>query len=119
MPPAYCLTFVNLSLSIFDFPVSFLRLSDVRKSGGCESVHPFEFNVDAVDCVDSEHVETSRVSPAFPGVRGRARWLKRMGIATSFTELVPLVGGASEGVGCIDHRTRYVDGEVDADVLVD
>ena len=53
MPPAYGLTFGNLSLSFRNVLVPFLRFSDVTESGGCESVSESVFNVETVDCVDS------------------------------------------------------------------
>ena len=57
---------------------------NVRKSGGCESVGPFGFQFEVVDCVDSEHVVTSRASPVFPRGWRRARWLERREVAICF-----------------------------------
>ena len=96
VPLAYSLTIGKLSLSFLDLSVPSFGSSaeasgwpDVRKSGGCESVDPFGFQLEAVDSVDSEHVVTSRASPVFPLGWRRVRWLKRRGGVACFTGLVP------------------------------
>ena len=131
--PAYGFDIEKLVLSFLDFPVPFFGSpvvtfgwTDVRESGSCESVRPFVFQIDIVDCVDNQHVKTSRNSPVVPGAWRRARWSKRKGIATSFVGLGPSVGGAFGSVGCRDPQdrdvgeaSRHADSDVHADVLAD
>ena len=129
MSPAYGLTIGNLDLSSLDFPVPFVGFSVV--AFGCPSVRGSlscgpVIQLASVGHVGSARIRTARNSPVVPGGWRRGRWLKRKEIAACFTGLVPSVGGASESVDFCNHEIgkvkdapRSVDGDVDADALVD
>ena len=65
------------------------QVFNVSESGDCESVHPFENQMDARAGVGRQQVVTSRTRPVVPLGWGKIRWLKRREMAVYHASLGP------------------------------